>query len=97
MTVLSQAEQLYGSKQLDVALTGQSRLCVGLKHKEVSAIMQKLKSEGGCKLIIHLVHKNREIAVAVGEEPLPPYCSEGSKIGTPPTPAPSLLGDQSPP
>lgn len=84
MTVLSQAEQLYGSKQLDVALTGQSRLCVGLKHKEVSAIMQKLKSKGGCKLIIHLVHKNQEIAVAVGEEPLPPYCSEGSKIGTSP-------------
>lgn len=43
MPVLPQAEQLYGSKQRNIALKGQSRLCVGLKHKDVSALMQKLK------------------------------------------------------
>lgn len=96
MPALPQAEQLYGSKQLNIALKGRRRLCVGLKHKDVSAIMQKLKRGGGCKLSIHPVHKNQEIAVAVGEGPLPPYCSEGSKIGTPPHTCP-LLGSQSPP
>lgn len=57
--------------------------------------MWKLKDEGGCKLSLYPLRKNRE-RVVVGKGPLPPYCSEDSKIGTLPHTC-SLWGTQSPP